>query len=377
MKNEALEQIRLQINQTDSQITRLFAQRMELVAQVAKIKQDAGLPVYDPAREAQVLDRVGQAAGPEKAAYLRRVYQSLMDASKDYEQVLLQTENEIPGEMSSPDQLPCRPKVACQGVAGAFSGEAARRMFPQGELVFVPSWEDAFEAVVQNQCDFAVLPVENSLAGSVGQVYDLLLQYRLVIGLACRLPVEQNLLALPNATLDDITEIYSHPQGLAQCKKFCAGLPLARTIPMENTAAAAKMVAALGDIHKAAIASSYCAGIYGLQVLAPSIQTAEHNTTRFVAVSRHNYRSDHANKISLAFSLPHRPGALNRLLSRFAALDLNLTKIESRPASGKDFEYDFYLDFAGNTASREIQFLIHSLSEQLPAFTFLGNYQEL
>ena len=139
----------------------------------------------------------------------------------------------------------------------------------------------------------------------------------------------------------------------------------------------AKMVAALGDIHKAAIASSYCAEIYGLKVLAPNIQTAEHNTTRFVAVSRENFHSEHANKISLVFSLPHQPGSLNRLLSRFSDLQLNLTKIESRPVADKNFEYYFYLDFAGNTETPAIGQLIGQLEKELPAFTFLGNYEEI
>ena len=373
--NEQLAQVRKQINQTDEQLSRFFSQRMDLVARVAKIKKEAGLPIYDPAREAQVLDRVSTAAGKEKAPYLRRVYQSLMNASKDYERDLMKPQP--CGEEKTKDAFPLYPKVACQGVAGAFSGEAARRMFPDGILVFVPTWEEAFQKVSLGECDFAALPVENSLAGSVGQVYDLLLQYRLKISRACRLLVEQNLLAMPGATLDDITEIYSHPQGLAQCKKFCASLGQARTIPMENTAAAAKMVAALGNVHKAAIASSYCAEMYGLEILAPNIQTAAHNTTRFVAVSKNHFHTEHCNKISVVFSLPHQPGALNRLLSQFAALALNLTKIESRPAKGKSFEYDFYLDFSGNTSSFQIQQLMEKLSQELPAFTFLGNYEEI
>ena len=212
--NDQLEQIRLQINETDEQLSRLFSRRMDLVAQVAKIKETAGLPIYDPQREKRVLEQVSQSVGAEKSPYLRRVYQSLMDASKDYERALMETVS-IPSQRTEV-AFPSRPKVACQGVPGAFSGEAARRMFPEGDLIFVHSWEDAFEKVSQGECDFAVLPVENSLAGSVGQVYDLLLQYRLMISKACRLPVEQNLLALPGATLDDINEIYSHPQGLAQ-----------------------------------------------------------------------------------------------------------------------------------------------------------------
>ena len=216
--NEQLEQIRLSINETDAQLTRLLAQRMDLVAKVAQIKEEAGLPVYDPKREAAVLDKVSALAGEEKASYLRRVYQCLMDASKDYERVLMEPAA-FPNEEEPP--MPDSPKVACQGVPGAFSGQAAQRMFPNGKIVYVPTWNDTFQKVASGECDFAVLPVENSLAGSVSQVYDLLLKYRFMINRSCRLSVEQNLLTLPEAQLEDITEIYSHPQGLAQCKPFC------------------------------------------------------------------------------------------------------------------------------------------------------------
>ena len=185
--NGQLEQIRLRINETDKELSCLFSQRMDLVAQVAKIKEKAGLPVYDPKREKQVLDRIAQSVTTEKATYLRQVYQCLMDVSKDYDRTLINHVTELSQKTEA--DFPAHPKVACQGVPGAFSGEAARCMFPGGEQIFVYSWEDAFEKVAQGDCDFAVLPVENSLVGSVGQVYDLLLQYRLTISRACRLPV--------------------------------------------------------------------------------------------------------------------------------------------------------------------------------------------
>lgn len=372
--NEQLESLRLQINAVDEKLCQLFSARMDLVAAVAKVKEASGLPIFDPVREAQVLDRVSQRIEEEKSNYLRQVYQCLMDVSKAYEKEKMVL-NPLP-RLSVPKAFPQVPRIACQGVPGAFSAEAAGRMFAEKELYFVPGWEDAFQAVTDGICDFAVLPVENSFAGSVGQVYDLLLKNRLSIVKACRLPVEQNLLALPGACLDDITEIYSHPQALAQCKPFCDGL-VARTIPLDNTAAAAKMVAGLQDIHKAAIASSYCAEIYGLQILAPHIQFQSNNTTRFVAVAREAYQCEDANKISIAFSLPHEPGALFHVLAHFASTQLNLSKIESRPIKEEGFDYEFYLDFSGNTSSDAIRRLIHSLAGELPDFRFLGNYQEL
>ncbi|MDD2955936.1 MAG: prephenate dehydratase domain-containing protein [Oscillospiraceae bacterium] len=375
--SELLEQARLEINRVDEELVRLLGERMRLVDDVIRAKKEAGLPVLDSSREGKVLERVGQMAGPELSPFVKPVFSSIMDMSKCYQHAM------APGDglrflqdgQAGAAAQPLHPRVACQGSPGAFSGEAAQRMYPGGELVFVETWDDVFQAVQDGSCDFGVLPVENSLAGSVGQVYDLLMKYRFTISRACRLPVVHNLLGVPGSTLDEISEIYSHPQALAQCAKWCSRLPGVRTIPLNNTASASKMVAGLGDPKKAAISSAYCAGIYGLEILASGIQTDLHNATRFVSVSKNLIIPQGANRVSLIFSLPHEVGSLNRTLAHFSAMGLNLTKIESRPAP-ESFHYLFYLDFAGSADSGSLEQLIGTLSAQLPDFAFLGNYIE-
>ncbi len=375
--SELLDRARREINRVDGELVRLMGERMRLVDDVIRAKKEAGLPVLDSSREAAVLDRVEKAAGPELAPYVKPVFSSMMDMSKCYQHAKAPSaQPELLREgRENASRLPLRPRVACQGSPGAFSGEAAQRMYPGGELHFVETWDDVFRAVQDGRCDFGVLPVENSLAGSVGQVYDLLMKYRFTISRACRLPVVHNLLGVPGASLDDISEIYSHPQALAQCARWCSALPGVRTIPLNNTASAAKMVAGLGDPKKAAISSVYCAGIYGLDVLAAGIQSDKNNTTRFVSVSQKLIIPPGANRVSLIFSLPHEVGSLNRTLAYFSAMGLNLTKIESRPAP-ESFHYLFYLDFAGSTNDRMLEQLIGSLSSQLPDFAFLGDYVE-
>lgn len=375
--SDLLDQARLGINRVDEELVRLLGERMRLVDDVVRAKREAGLPVLDSSREAAVLKRAGEMAGPELAPFVKPVFSSIMDMSKCYQHAQAPS-GALPllsrGRENAAAQ-PAAPRVACQGSPGAFSGEAAHRMYPDGELRFVETWEDVFRAVEDGSCDFGVLPVENSLAGSVGQVYDLLMKYRFTISRACRLPVVHNLLGVPGSSLDEISEIYSHPQALAQCAKWCAGLPGVRTIPLNNTASAAKMVAGLGDPKKAAISSVYCAGIYGLEVLAAGIQSSAGNTTRFISVSSKLIIPPEANRVSLIFSLPHEVGSLNRTLAHFSAMGLNLTKIESRPAP-ESFHYLFYLDFAGSAGGGELEQFIGILSSQLPDFAFLGNYIE-
>ena len=247
-------------------------------------------------------------------------------------------------------------------------------MFPEGDLIFVHSWEDAFEKVSQGECDFAVLPVENSLAGSVGQVYDLLLQYRLMISKACCLPVEQNLLALPGATLDDINEIYSHPQGLMQCGKFLNEHSSWQQISQANTAMAAQKVIKENNPKTAAIASETAAKLYGLEILEEGINDNKTNTTRFIIVSRKKcYRRD-ASKISIMFEIPHESGSLYTILSHMIYNDLNMTKIESRPIPEQPFEYRFFVDFEGNLADAAVENAILGIKEEAARLKILGNY---
>ncbi len=268
-----------------------------------------------------------------------------------------------------------RARAAYQGIKGANSHEAAGRLFPESLLVPYKTFEDVFKAVERGECDYGVLPVENSTAGSVSAVYDLILRYRFYIVGALDMKIDYCLAGLRQSELGDIEKVISHPQALSQCEGYTTKNGY-ETLSCSNTAVAALETAREKRLNLAAICSRRAAEEYGLKALDYHLQDNPYNTTRFIVISRTLYISDGANKVSLCFSLPHVTGALFHMLGRFDALGLNLTKIESRPVSGKDFEYLFYLDFSGSVGSEGVTELICRLSDEMPEFSFLGNYTE-
>jgi chorismate mutase / prephenate dehydratase len=266
-------------------------------------------------------------------------------------------------------------RVAAQGVPGSYAGIAAKKLCPGGEIVFYETWEEVFTAVGRGEADSGVLPIENSTAGSVLEIYDLLLKYRFYISGAIKLAINHCLLGVPGATENSVTDVYSHPQAFSQCRGFIKEHGYSRHVCL-NTAAAAKMVAGSGDVTKAAIASSDCAEIYGLDVIRAPIQQESGNRTRFISVTRRPETRPGADRISLVFALPHQTGSLYRILARFAQGGHNLTKIESRPVPDRPFEYYFYVDFCGNVGAEKTAAMLGELQKELPVFHFLGNYGE-
>ena len=373
-----LDDVRTEIDSIDKELVELFEKRMATVKKVADIKKEANIRVTNPEREEEIVENISNQVSPEYRTYVKSIFTSLMDVSRSYQYTIVGQNDSIRtklGEVSNLDDFTGSPRVLCQGVKGAYSGIAASKMFENGDISFCQSWNEIFEALECGEADFGVLPVENSLAGSVNEVYDLLLKHNLYICKALRLGINHCLLGRKDATIDDIVEIYSHPQAISQCKSYLDSLSDVRVIPLANTAVAAKMVADLDDNTKAAIASPECATTYGLKILDDKLHH-KNNSTRFIAISNKIFTSPNANKISLVFHLPHCTGSLYRTLGKFASLDLNLTKLESRHIEDKDFEYAFYLDFTGNVRSESIIELLCSLSSDLPAISFLGNYYE-
>ena len=267
-------------------------------------------------------------------------------------------------------------KIAYQGIKGANSYEAAQRLFPESDLTAYKSFEDVFKAVENGECGYGVLPVENSTAGSVAAVYDLILRYRFYIVGALDMSIDYCLAGLRQSTLGDIEKVISHPQALSQCEQYISSMGFEATA-CSNTAVAAKDTAREKRLNLAAVCSYKAAEEYGLKVLDDHLQDNKNNTTRFIVISKKLYINENANKVSLCFSLPHVTGALFHMLQRFDALGLNLTKIESRPIPDKDFEYLFYLDFSGSVKSEGVTSLLCKLSEEMPEFSFLGNYNEI
>ena len=370
-----LKEIRNEIDEIDRQLLPLFMQRMDCAKKVAAVKKEQNLPVLNTAREQEILEHIQAQAG-EYGGEARILFSTLMDASRALQHKLLDSGEEMRRTLEqAPNTLPQAQNIACQGVAGAYSHKAAAALFPGCTPVFHETWGNVFEAIANGDADLGLLPVENSSAGSVSEVYDLILKYRFYIVAAYNLHVRHCLAAPKGACESQVKTVYSHPQGLNQCSDYLAQHNLSR-VPYSNTAAAAQFVSELGDPHVAAICSHDAAANYGLAILRENVQNNPNNCTRFVAISRSLVLPENANKISLCFSLPHTTGSLYGVLSRFAINGLNLTKIESRPIAGRNFEYDFYLDFTGNIRQKETMDLIASLQSDLPRFSFLGNYME-
>ena len=286
-------------------------------------------------------------------------------------------QSELDQILNARAELPAQAKVACQGVEGAYSHQAADQFFAQPEITFFDKFEDVFAAVEDGVVDYGVLPVENSTAGSVTQVYDLMRKHSFYITKATKVLVRHNLLTAAESTLDEVTDIYSHPQALSQCMALQEQYRDIRFHEYSNTAAAAKFVAQQHDPHLAAIASAKCAELYDMHTLRKDVQDVTGNATRFICISKISGFSAQANKISLCLTVPHKPGALYHLLHKFALNSLNLCKLESRPYPGKKFEYLFYLDIEGKCSDFQVRWLLNDLNNQLGYFKFLGSYEEV
>lgn len=370
---EQLLEIRGEIDAIDAQLLPLFLQRMQCTERVAEIKRGAGIPVLAPQREQEILDRVEKKAG-EYGTSARAFYSSIMAISRARQHQMLEGAPELRElECTARRSAPPPPAVVCQGVEGAYSHKAAKTLFADAPITFVPEFRQVFAAVDAQPRAVGVVPVENSAAGSVTAVYDLILQYRFYIIGAVGVRVEH---CLATAGDGPVTRVVSHPQGLSQCSGYIAEHGM-EPVEYSNTAAAARYVAEERPAGTAAICSEEAAEKYGLRILERGIQNDKNNTTRFLVISKEPLLPEDATKISLCFSLPHTTGSLYNVLERFAMCGLNLTKIESRPIPGRNFEYDFYLDFTGNFHHPQTLGLICALHDELPRFSFLGNYNEV
>lgn len=371
----SLENVRKEIDKIDAELVPLLKKRMLCSLKVAEIKREQNLPILNEKREQEIIDSVFDAGG-EFGSYIATVYREIMGVSKEAQQAELSPIGALAGQIvNAKDGIKENIAVACQGIEGAFGSIAAKNLHPTGNIKHYTTFEDVFRAVEADEVVYGVLPVENSNSGSVSEVYDLILKYRYYIVSAADLAVGQNLLGIKGAKLEDIKTAYSHPQALSQSKEFLKANGI-RHEPFSNTALAAKYVSELHDSSVAAVGSALSAELYGLDIIAPNIQTIKNNTTRFITISKQLIIPADANKISVVFSVPHSVGALNRVLNRFCMNGLNLTKIESRAAKNGEFDYIFYLDFSGNLNDRKTIALISSLEQELPDFTFLGNYKE-
>ena len=377
-----LETLRSRIDGIDDQLLKLFKERMDIAAEVARYKKEHNLPVLNTAREREILNRMTELAGEELERYTQVLYSTLFDLSRAHQ--LQQMGAHAPvadtieaAKAANLQQFPSKAVVACQGVEGAYSQLACDKLFRSANIIYFRTFDGVFNAVQQGLCQYGILPIENSSAGSVTQVYDLMKQYNFHIARSLRLRIDHCLLAKPGVKLEEITEIVSHEQALSQCSQFIKDHPQIKITVCENTAAAAKVVAESPRRDIAAISSKNCAGLYGLSALAQRVQNSDNNYTRFICISKNFELYPGANKISLMLSTAHSPGALYRLITKFAALQLNLTKLESRPIPGTDFEFMFYFDIDAWVGDPQVVKLLCELQNTLDQFVFLGNYSEV
>ena len=377
-----LSEIRQQIDEIDQELVELFCRRMNLSAQVADYKKANNLPIFVPARERAILQKVAELAGPEMENYTRVLYSMLFELSRSYQ-------SKRNGEISplyqsiskaieeTPKLFPQAPTVACQGVEGAYSQIACEKIFKSPFIMYFKNFEGVFNAIEQGMCQYGVLPIENSTAGSVTKVYDLMIRHNFSIVRTFRLKVDHNLLANPGASLADIKTIYSHEQAINQCSDFLRGLPGVNVVAVENTAMAAEMVAKSGEKDVAALSSRSCAELYGLSCLAASVQDKGNNRTRFICISKNLEIYPGSDKTSVMMVLNHRPGALYKVLARIYALGINVTKLESRPIPDREFEFMFYFDLDTSIYSEEYVQLMCELDELCEEFKYLGSYTEV
>ncbi len=377
-----LQELRGQIDSIDDQLVNLFCQRMDVAAQIAEYKKENNLPILVPIREREKLQDVAAKAGPDMANYTRVLYSMLFELSRSYQSkrncLLTPLYKEITDTIEkTPKLFPQAPMVACQGVEGAYSQIACEKIFKNPFILYFKNFEAVFNAIEQGLCQYGILPIENSSAGSVKKVYDLMIRHNFSIVRTFRLKVDHNLLAAKGARLHDIKEVYSHEQAINQCADFLQNLEGVTVIPVANTAVAAEMVAKSGRSDVAAISSRSCAELYGLSCLAASIQDKGNNRTRFICISKKLEIYPGSDKTSIMMILPHRPGSLYRVLARLYTLGINVTKLESRPIPDREFEFMFYFDLETSIYSDEFVQLMCELDELCEDFKYLGSYTEV
>ena len=377
-----LKEIRSKIDAIDVSLVELFVKRMELSAQVADYKKANNLPIYVPARERGILQEVATKAGPNMANYTRVLYSMLFELSRSYQRKrntettpLYQT---ITNSIENTEKLfPQAPMVACQGVEGAYSQIACEKIFKAPMIMYFKNFDGVFNAIEQGLCQYGILPSENSTAGSVKKVYDLMIHHNFSIVKAFRMKVDHNLVAKPGAALSDIRVIYSHEQAINQCSDFLKELKDVQVISVENTAVAASMVAQSDRTDVAAISSRSCEDLYNLKSLADSIQDEGNNRTRFICISKKLEIYPGSDKTSIMMVLSHKPGALYKVLARMYVLGINVIKLESRPIPDRDFEFMFYFDLETSIYSEEFVQLMCELDELCEEFKYLGSYTEV
>lgn len=377
-----LKELRNQIDTIDDELVRLFVKRMEISARVADYKKERNLPIHVPSREREILQEVANKAGHGMENYSHVLYSMIFELSRSYQRKRNTSTTQLYQTITNsientPKLFPQSAMVACQGVEGAYSQIACEKMFKAPSIMYFKNFDGIFQAIEKGLCQYGILPIENSTAGSVKKVYDLMIHHNFSIVRTFRMKIDHNLIANKGARLSDIKKIYSHEQAINQCSDFLKNLTGVQIIPVENTAVAANMVAQSGQLDAAAIASHVCEEIYGLRSLADSVQDKGNNRTRFICISKNLEIYPGSDKTTIMMVLNHKPGALYKVLARLYVLGINVLKLESRPIPDKDFEFMFYFDLETSIYSEEFVQLMCELDDLCEEFKYLGSYAEV
>lgn len=371
-------ELRDKLDVIDQEIVRLFEERMEICEQVAEYKIANGKKVLDRERELQKLETLGGLTHTNFNRHgIQELYKQIMSMSRKLQYQKLAKEG-VSGNLpftkiEKIDRVHCR--VVYQGVEGAYSHQAALQYFGQNVNSFhVPAWRDCMEAIKEGMADYAVLPIENSSAGEVSDIYDLLEEYENYIVGEQIIKIQHALVGLPDAKLSDIRTVYSHPQALMQCAGYLGQKADWHQVSLSNTAMAAVKVLKDNDKTQAAIASEAAAVTHGLKILEMPINDNRFNSTRFIIVTNRKMYEQDAKKVSICFELPHKSGSLYSILSHIIYNDLNMCKIESRPIPDHTWEYHFFVDFDGNLDDSSVKSAVRGIMEEAVNFKILGNY---
>lgn len=373
-----LEELRLQLDEIDDQLVKLYENRMRVCKEVGEFKVNSGRKVFDKQREREKLAAVSaKVSGSFNKKGIQELYEQLMSMSRklQYQQLV---------EAGALGRLPFievdslnkdKARVVFQGVEGAYGQAAMQHYFGEGCNSFhVRTFRDAMEAIEEGAADYAVLPIENSSAGAVNEMYDLLVEFENYIVAETIIPITHTLSGLPGTKLEEIQRVYSKAEALMQTSRFLDEHSSWQQISVVNTAIAARKILEDQDKTQAAVCSAYAARVHGLSVLKDEINDEPNNSTRFIVVTNQKIFLQDASKISLCFEVPHESGSLYRILSHFIYNDLNMTKIESRPMEGRNWEYRFFVDFEGNMADAAVKNAIRGLREEARNLKILGNY---
>ncbi|MEF9921581.1 MAG: prephenate dehydratase domain-containing protein [Anaerovoracaceae bacterium] len=377
-----IDYLRQDIDNIDGEMVKLIEKRMRVAEKIAKYKEGKNLPIVDAMRERHKMDEITDMSADDLTSYTRILYSTIFEMSREHQRKILKSESVLTKEIrnaidETPKLFPQKAIVACQGMEGAYSQLACDKLFEIPSIVYTKNFEGVFSAVNSGLCKYGVLPLENSTAGSVNQIYDLMLKYQFHIVKCVRLKIDHNLMVKKGTKRGDIKEIFSHEQAIMQCEEYLNEFENVKVTVCENTAVAAKMVAESDRKDIAALSSYSCAELYGLECIERSVQDNGNNYTKFICISKGLEIYPAANKTSLMMVVDHKPGALYKILARFFVLGINLVKLESRPIPDRDFEFMFYFDIESQIYSEEFVQLISELEEMSQEFKYLGSYMEI